>query len=219
MGVFVYVIDNAEVDGASAIVDAFAFAFVSERFGARMLFTLAHEVGHLIAHHGNGPFAAIDENVERSSGGNWKKEAYASTFASSLLMPRKSVAIALQTIRRAARIDSDQLGDIEINYLARIYGVSFWAAARRCEDLDLIPPGGANALNTQIVKDYGSAEKRADELGLPPRPKIRFPKVPHPLMDAAVANVRAGTMSVGRAASALGVSISDLYAANAPTKH
>jgi len=220
MGVLIYVLNSSDIDGASAFVDNSAFAFVSTRFSGRMLFTLAHELGHLVAHHGNESFALIDEDIESTPDGQDRdKEAYANAFASALLMPRQSVGITLKTVRRLAKSDSDQLGDTEINLLSRIYGVSFWAAARRCEDLELIPRGGAYALHTKLVELHGSAEQRADELGLPPRPEIRFPKVPWPLLQAAVANVRAGEMSVGKAASALGISIADLYSANAPTKH
>ena len=220
MGVNLYVISSTEVDGASAILDGQAFTFVSARFPPRMLFTLAHEVGHLVAHHGNDPFAILDEDIESApTGPNREIEAYANTFASALLMPRESVGLALKTIRRTIKAQSDKIGDVEINYLARIYGLSFWAAARRCEDLELLPVGGAHALNAKLVADHGSAEQRAEQLGLPPRAEIVFPKVPSQLMDAAIANIKAGEISIGRAANSLGVSLADLISANAPTRH
>jgi hypothetical protein len=80
-------------------------------------------------------------------------------------MPRVAIGIALRSIRKIGRITSDQIGDIEIGYLARIFGLSF----RRREDLDLLPLGGAYALNQELIKRYRSAEKRGDELGLPRR--------------------------------------------------
>jgi Zn-dependent peptidase ImmA (M78 family) len=185
-----------------------------------MLFTLAHELGHLVAHHKNDAFAVIDEDIEASRGGqDREQEAYANAFASALLMPSQSVGLALKAVRRMGKSQDDQLGDTEINYLARIFGVSFWAAARRCEDLELLPRGGAHALNAKLIEAHGSAEQRANELGLPPRADVRFPKVPWPLMDAAVANVRAGEISIGKAASVLGISIADLVSANASTRH
>jgi Zn-dependent peptidase ImmA (M78 family) len=199
------------------------FVFVSAQFPPRMLFTLAHECGHLVAHHNpTESFAVIDESTDAegpSSPNKANEERYAGAFASALLMPRASVGIALKKIREAAKITQDALGDLEIGYLARIFGVSFWAAARRCEDLALLPRGGAASLNEKLVKEYESAEKRAEQAGLPPRQEVKFPPVPQTLLAAAIERVRSGELSVGRAASILGLSIGDLMAANAPTAH
>jgi Zn-dependent peptidase ImmA (M78 family) len=218
MGTFIFVIRNNDIDGASAYVDGIPYAFVSARFKGRMLFTLAHEIGHLVAHHYSDEFAVIDGDIENPySSGAPSDEAYANAFASALLMPRAAVGITLRTIRARGRITGDQIGDIEIGYLARIFGLSFWAAARRCEDLDLLPHGGAYALNRELIDRYGSAEKRGDELGLPDRADIVFPPIPKVLLDAAVSSVRSGEISVGKAANMLGLSISDLFAANRST--
>jgi Zn-dependent peptidase ImmA (M78 family)/transcriptional regulator with XRE-family HTH domain len=223
MGVMVFVLRTPDLDGASAYLDGVPFVFISARFPPRMLFTLAHECGHLVAHHNPAEsFAVIDEttNAEGPSSFNEaNEERYANAFASSLLMPRASVGVALKKIREMAKIAQDAVGDVEIGYLARIFGVSFWAAARRCEDLALIPRGGAASLNEKLVKEYGSAEKRAEQVGLPPRQEVRFPPVPQTLLASAVERVRSGELSVGRAASILGLSIEDLMAANAPTPH
>jgi Zn-dependent peptidase ImmA (M78 family) len=223
MGVMVFVLRTSDLDGASAYFNGVPFAFVSARFPPRMLFTLAHECGHLVAHHdATESFAFIDETTEAegpSSSNRANEERYADAFASGLLMPRASVGIALKKIREMAKIKQDAVGDLEIGYLARIFGVSFWAAARRCEDLALLPRGGAASLNEKLVKEYGSAEKRAEQVGLPPRQEVRFPPVPQALLASAVERIRSGELSIGRAASILGVSIGDLMAANAPTAH
>lgn len=217
MGVFLFTQKNDDFDGASAFLNGVAFAFVSYRFPARMLFTLGHEVGHLIAHH-DGDYAHMDEEVEAT----WSKRAdeyYANAFSSALLMPRESVGLSLKTIRRVASIAEPAIGDLEINYLSRIYGVSFWAAARRCEDLDLLPTGGAYALYKAQAEEYGSPEKRADIAGLPARAEIKFPPVPLLLVEAALERIRTGDLSVGRAANVLGLSIPELITANAPQAH
>jgi Zn-dependent peptidase ImmA (M78 family) len=221
MGVLLFVVRNAEMDGASAYLNGIPFVFVSERFRPRMLFTLAHEVGHLIAHHHpDSESAIIDEDVESPANrANALVENYANAFASALLMPRPAVGVALQTIRRVARAADDSVGDIEVNYLARIFGVSFWAAARRCEDLQILPSGGAFALNEEVARRHGSAERRANELGLPPRLEIIFPTVPPTLLNSAVASIRAGDVSIGRVAGLLGLSVADMFDANAPTQH
>ncbi|MGH6935441.1 MAG: ImmA/IrrE family metallo-endopeptidase, partial [Methylocella sp.] len=223
MGAMVFVVRTNDLDGASAYFDGVPFAFVSARFPPRMLFTLAHECGHLVAHHNpTESFAVIDETTDEEGSSNPNKtseERYANAFASALLMPRASVGIALKKVREIAKITQDVVGDLEIGYLGRIFGVSFWAAARRCEDLELLPRGGAASLNEKLVKEYDSPEKRAEEVGLPPRQEVRFPPVPQALLASAVERVRTGELSVGRAASILGVSIGDLMAANAPTAH
>ncbi|MBP2292669.1 ImmA/IrrE family metallo-endopeptidase [Azospirillum rugosum] len=222
MGAMVFVIRNSDLDGASAYFDGLPFIFVSARFRGRMLFTLAHEIGHLVAHHDPAQsFAIIDEliDVEGANPSQPDAERYADAFASALLMPSPSIGIALKKIRDIAKVSSDEVGDLELNYLARIYGVSFWAAAKRCEDLGIIPRGGAVSLNDYVKKKYGSAEKRAEEAGLPPRPEIDFPSVPRPLLKSAVEKVRAGELSIGRAAEIIGLSIADLITANAPTSH
>jgi Zn-dependent peptidase ImmA (M78 family) len=221
MGVMLFTVRNADIDGASAYFNGVPFAFVSERFPPRMLFTLAHETGHLIAHHDpDVDSALIDEDVEAPAfQHDAVTENYANTFASALLMPRAAVGVALQTVRRVARAADQVVGDIEIGYLARIFGVSFWAAARRCEDLQLIPRGGAFALNERLVSEFGSAEQRAESLGLPPRAEVRFPPVPPALIRGAVAGIHAGEVSIGKAASMLGLSVADLFVANEPTRH
>src|SRR5205807_1927125 len=133
-----FVVNTAGVDGASAYLDGMPFIFISARFLPRMLFTLAHELGHLAAHHDpSQSFAVIDEEEDdaelRAHGGI--EEAYAHAFASALLMPRAGVGIALKKVREVAKSSGNELGDVEILYFARIFGVSFLAAARRCEDL------------------------------------------------------------------------------------
>src|SRR5205085_974958 len=114
-------------------------------------------------------------------------------------------------------VKSDQLGDIEVLLLSRIFGVSFVAAGRRCEDLRLLPRGGAQSLNDWLKKEFGSAEKRATSVGLPDRPQIDFPTFPKQLLDAALHGIRAGNLSIGKASSILGLSISDLLSLNEPT--
>jgi Zn-dependent peptidase ImmA (M78 family) len=221
MGVLLFVVSLPGIDGASAYLDGLPFIFVASRFLPRMLFTLAHEVGHLIGHHDPGQSFAVvdDEDEDELSRGSAGEEAYAHAFASSLLMPRGGIGVALKKVREIARSADNQLGDIELLYLARIFGVSFLAAARRCEDLSLLPRGGAASLNEALLKNFGSAEKRADQLKLPPRPKIEFHPVPQALLASAVDRIRAGELSIGRASSILGLSIADLLAANAPTAH
>jgi Zn-dependent peptidase ImmA (M78 family)/transcriptional regulator with XRE-family HTH domain len=218
MGVLLFLIRSGRFEGASAYIEGLPFVFLAESFGPRMLFTLAHEIGHLIGHHDpRQSFAVVDAQTEKRT--RSKKniaEFYAHAFASCLLMPKAGLGITLRKIREMQRESNTALGDLEILLLSRIYGVSFYAAARRCEDLSLLPRGAAISLNETLKKEYGSPEKRADAANLPPRADVRFPRMPPALLRAATEKVRAGEISIGKASSILGLSIADLLTANAP---
>lgn len=219
LGVILSITPHLKIDGASAIVNGVAFIFVAPRlFIPRMLFTLAHELGHLIAHHKiHGNFATFD--TEESTGNvrpttRYEDEWFADAFASCLLLPANGVGITLRKIRQVYGISGNEFGDIELLYLAQIYGVSFQTAAKRCEDLGIIERGSAISLYEKLRTEHGSPEKRAKELGLPERPEIRFPSVPLRLLESAISKVRSGEISAGKAATSLNVSIPYLIEAN-----
>lgn len=221
LGILIFLVQTARFEGASAYISGLPFVFLAKRFGPRMLFTLAHEIGHLSSHHDpERGFAIVDVQTEfRPQAHKSANEFYAHAFASCLLMPRQGVGIALRKIREMQQEPNKELGDLELLLLARIYGVSFYTAARRCEDLELLPKGGAASLNESLTKEFGSPEKRAEEADLPPRPESLFPQMPAPLLNAALDKVRSGEISVGKASSILGLSIADLLTANAPRPH
>jgi len=217
LGILLFVVSGEKVDGASAVVDGQAFVFVSPRtFVPRMLFTLAHEIGHFIGRSAKeAEFVSLDpeNSIGTFAGSAGKEEAYCNAFASCLLLPRAGVGVTLKTIREQTGIRGN-LGDLELLLLARAYGVSFEVAAKRCEDLDLLPEGGARSLYEELKKKHGGPEKRAVELGLPDGVEISFPSVPPRLLDAAVRGIRDGDVSIGAAAGLLNVSFGALMRAN-----
>jgi Zn-dependent peptidase ImmA (M78 family) len=219
IGIFVFVQRAQGAEGASALVGGQAFIFLAARtFKPRMLFTLAHELGHLIGrHHPEEEFAFVDPDTDDTTASlpSNKHEAFADAFAGELLLPAAGVGVALKKAREHFGIKEDAVGDIEVNFVARVFGVSFEAAARRFEILKLLPRGGARSLLEHLQKQHGGPEKRADGVGLPPRGDIEFPTVPPQLLDAAIERIRNGQMSVGRASALLRVSISDVLAAHA----
>lgn len=220
LGILVFLLRIKGIDGASAIVSGIPFVFLAEQFRPRMLFTLAHEIGHIVAHHEPGKtFAVVDLSADRPRKKKGIAESYAHAFASSLLMPGRGVAIALEQIRALGKRVGEPIGDIELLLLSRIFGVSFYAAARRCEDLKLLPRGSATSLDEAIRKAFGSPEKRADALNLPARPELHFPRVPEPLLASAIERINAGEVSIGKASEVLGFSILDLVNANVPSIH
>lgn len=222
MDVLLFVLNLPHIDGASAYIDGQPFVFVSSRFRPRMLFTLAHEVGHLLAHQADeGGFAILDwlEDCDPPSHKGNLAEAFANTFASCLLLPAAGVGVALKKIREIATVEHDKVGDIELLYLSRIFGTSFESAARRCEDLKLLPQGGAHALYREVRRKFGSPEKRAELLKLPQRPEIDFPIIPDRLLVSAIHKIKSGSVSIGKASAILGISISDILAAHAQAQN
>jgi Zn-dependent peptidase ImmA (M78 family) len=214
-GVILGQLETSRFEGASVIADGYAFIFVSPRFSGRMLFTLAHELGHLIAHHKQHRAVVFDLSSQIGSGRRHRSqsEAFVDAFASVLLMPPKGVGIALRQIRESFHIESEFIGDVEILCLARLYGVSFEVAALRCESLELLPKGSAWTLADFLRRKHGSPEKRADALGLPKRPAISIPRVSQNLLKAAGDKVEEGKVSLGWVTDRLACSANDIYAA------
>ena len=204
------------VDGASAIINGIPFILISPRFKPRMFFTLAHEVGHIIAHHRDQTsFGNIDFENLRTTKKSREEEVFAFAFASDLLLPVEGVANALKYIRKQFEISVDFLTEFEIHYISRIYGVSFEVAALRCENLGFMPEGAAFSLSESLKKEYGSPEKRAEQLEMPARPEINFPKVSNNLMKAVIEEIVKGELSIGRAAEILSITTSELIHFNA----
>jgi Zn-dependent peptidase ImmA (M78 family)/predicted HTH domain antitoxin len=226
LDVLLFVVDQPAIDGASARLGGRNFIFVSRRFEGRMLFTLAHELAHILSHHINEEeYAIFDDHAESGGksagsvrGAENHSEKYAHAFASCLLMPGAGIGVVLKKLREKSTTRGP-LTDVEVLWLSRIFGVSFMAAARRCEDLTLLPTGGASSLDDYLKREFGSAEKRAAAIGLPPRPTVDFPSIPLPLLESAIQQIKEGNISVGRAASQLGVSIFDLISFNEMTVH
>ena len=217
LGVIVLMCQDATVEGVSAVVDGYAIVLIGPRtFRPRMLFTLAHEMGHIVAHHDHPDgYAMLDDEQDFDQlidVPQRVEERFADAFASAVLLPRHGVLRSLRVIRDQLKA-SGPLGDIEILSLARFFSVSFEVAARRCEQLDLLPARGARALYQRLVDDFGNPERRGDELGLPKRAEIDIGTSPA-LLRAAAAAVRQGAMSIGRAAELVNVPISVLFAAN-----
>jgi len=224
LGVRIFLIETAGIEGASVVSEQDAFIFLAVRFQPRMLFTLAHELAHVLFHQNDETeFVTIDFNSKKSrpeiiSTNASQQERYAHSFASALLMPDVAVGRLLQRLRAHSQSRGD-LGDVEINFIARFFGVSFLAAAARCESLKLLPVGGAISLDEWVKKNSGSAEKRASELGLPERMPLIFKYFPEELLSAAIQKIRDGSLSIGRASSELGITVEDLISANEQRVH
>ena len=133
LGVALLFSRDSSVEGVSAIVDGRAFILVGARtFKPRMLFTIAHELGHLVAHHDRRDvaYAAFDREEDFdgiAAAPRRSEEKFADAFASCLVLPRHGVLRALKAIRGELKA-SGPLGDVEILWLARFFSVSFEVA-------------------------------------------------------------------------------------------
>lgn len=217
--VFVVLVHGKETEGASAIIGRHGFIVLSRRkFTPRMLFTLAHEVGHLVGHHaarGGEEFAFFDREEDI---GSFKRpqrieERFADAFASALLMPKEAMLRLVTAIRKQYSL-TGPLGDIEINLVARFFGVSFEVAGRRFEDLGMLPVGGARTLYNKLVEEHSNPERRAVEVGLPARQAINF-GLSEELIQVGLKKIKAGELSIEKVAEILDVPLSFLIAKNA----
>ncbi len=208
-----------KAEGASAIINGVPFIILSPRFEPRMFFTLAHELGHILTHHQEQSFLAVDEqsfnpNTKRQG----SEEAFAHAFASELLMPVGGVGSTLRVIRDVLSVQVDYIGDVELLVLSHLYGVSFEVAALRCENLGLLPIGSAASLYEALVKEHKNPEVRARQLELPPRIKINIPKVSSNLLIAAIKLIKRGEISLEKASELLGISVVDIVNYNSETE-
>jgi Zn-dependent peptidase ImmA (M78 family) len=214
LGVILGRLETSRFEGASVVADGYPFVFVSPRFSRRMLFTLAHEIGHLITHHRNSN-RSVTFDLAGQIGGLSRYRSHAeffvNAFASVLLLPARGVGKFLQQVRKTLGITNPSIGDVEILYLSRFYGVSFEVAARRCEDLQLLPSGGAKSLADHLRDYFGGPEKRAEALRLPKREPVHIPRVSQNLLTVAAKKVEQGEVSIGWVTDRLNCSINDVY--------
>lgn len=216
MGVLVLFSRDPSIEGVSAIVEGYALMVIGGRtFKPRMLFTIAHELGHLVAHHDKRSqgYAHLDTEVDWSRAPRKAEEKFADAFASALLLPKHGVLSALHAVRDQLGISQKPLGAIEIAWIAHLFHVSFEVAARRFETLGLLQSSGARAFYQRIEDDFKNPEKFAASIDIPPRPDLLIETSPA-LVQSAAARVRAGELSLGKAAELLNVPISTLVVAN-----
>jgi Zn-dependent peptidase ImmA (M78 family) len=181
MGIVVIPICHPAISGAAALIGKRPIIYVSQADALNTLYMCARQLGHLFRLRGttNHEMTAVVELAHETAHaplGSHKR--FADYFALELLVPPRGLGIALQEVRSLLKVKNPSIGDIELLYVARIFGVSFLALARRCERAKLLPKGGANVLNSILIEKYGVPEHRADALGLPARPLVSVPLLP-----------------------------------------
>jgi Zn-dependent peptidase ImmA (M78 family) len=179
--VVVFPVMQKDIAGGCAIVRGNAFIFVSNPSAIEALFTCAHELAHLFIMSAKqmDDIVILDSAAGESPSTKNPHEHFADAFASALLIPVRGLGFAIREIRKILRISDGPIGDIELLYLSRIFGVSFLIVAKRCERAELLPKGGAMALYKFLVDKFGGPERRAEELELPPRPSVQISTFSH----------------------------------------
>jgi Zn-dependent peptidase ImmA (M78 family) len=158
------------VSSGCARLAAKSCIFVADDNEIDALFNCSHQLAHVLLFHLYGR-EGVSLDVLSCGLGVPKPpyEHFADVFALELLMPPRGLGIALKQIRVLLGAKFDGIGEVELLYLSRIFGVSFLAAAKRCERAKLLPPGGAIALERFMIDKFGGPEQRSLSLDLPPR--------------------------------------------------
>jgi Zn-dependent peptidase ImmA (M78 family) len=198
-GVCLMTFEQPPIFGGCTIVDGVPVILVSARADIDSLYACARELGLLLTlppRREKGVAAIIDTARNDNHYLRGLYERFADYFALELLIPSHGLGIALQEVRKLLKVSNPALGDVEILYLSRIFGVSFQAMARRCERAQLLPRGGAAALLQFLMDKCGGPERRASDLNLPPRPLLRLAPLSYAVLFAIGNLVRSGEISL-----------------------
>jgi Zn-dependent peptidase ImmA (M78 family) len=201
--VFVFTLENTPIRGACTRVDGVSFIFLPSASDTDRLYSCARQLGYLLsatAMSSDVIFSLFEPKTNNIKSPVGLYEQFADSFALELLIPTRGLGIALKEVRKLIRVSSGPIGDIELLYVARIFGVGFFELARRCERADLLPRGGACALYQFLVEKFGGPEARANSLQLPPRPLESILPIPSSILHAIVNRIRNGSISIEEAA-------------------
>ena len=217
MNALVFSVEQPTIESACAFVGGLPLIMVATDLGFEQLSACARELGHLLA-IGSRSNAVNDAHITlrpriESSFRRGPPEYFATNFAIELLIPTPGFAVALRRVRELLKVKNRALGDIEMLYLARVFGVTFLEIARKCERARLLPLGGAAVMMKFLDEKFGGPEKRANDLGLPDRPSIAFPLAPKSFLAALKSRIGAAELSHAQAAEVLGTSEHALSAA------
>jgi len=184
--------------GASITDPEFSLIFVSsDQPRPRALFTLAHELAHVLT--GDGAALNIDENLRARS----DSERLANAFAAGLLMPEDEIRRTIEAKGRGA----EALGEMLVEF-----GVSYESLVYRLHNLQIINAGGRDQLRslgwTGLLARLEDGELGRSLLAARgSRPERRPPLL---LTSRCLRGVLDGTVGAAPLAGLLGIPIDDL---------
>jgi Zn-dependent peptidase ImmA (M78 family)/transcriptional regulator with XRE-family HTH domain len=175
------------LSGAALIDRSFPLLFVNgDHSRPRSLFTLAHELGHLLAQRADDGIA-----LDRELAGSTDSERLANAFAASYLMPESEISLELEKYRRVLST---------LVRLTDLFGVSYETLVYRLHSLRLVDAEGRDrltALNWHELVDRSARALRGTEIG---RLHLRDQKpeghVPGMLVQRAFQGYHKGVLSI-----------------------
>lgn len=189
------------LSGAALTDRAFPLLFVNSDFSRpRSLFTLAHELGHLLLGH-------VDEGIalDRELAGSTDMERMANAFAAIYLMPADVISKTLE------RYERDTPTIVQLAYR---FGVSFETIVYRLHNLRLIDAEGRDALMrfnwqqqlARLAADPSPSGLSKAQIGQLQGRNTRKPdrRLPGLLVGRAYEGFQKGTISVRPLAALLG---------------
>jgi Zn-dependent peptidase ImmA (M78 family) len=121
---------------------------------SREIFTLAHEIGHVILHL-NGESSYIDDSITINGRSTDEKEQEANYFAACLLMPADDVSRFIDL--GIQEFGEKGLSAMDIARIMSEFNVSFDMALNRLESLGIIDPNQKLCLdNERTMKKVGN---------------------------------------------------------------
>lgn len=189
------------LSGAAITDTSFPLIFVNSAHALpRSLFTLAHELGHILARHDGGGIT-----LDRELTGSTDEERLANAFAADFLMPRQRVLDVLDELGRT---------DAALIRLTFEFGVSFESLIYRLHNLGIIDATGRDRLRQvnwrQIILFLSDENSRADltfaDAGRLQARTVTPPPTIHPalLVARATSGFRKGSISANALAGLVG---------------
>ncbi|MYA25127.1 MAG: ImmA/IrrE family metallo-endopeptidase [Acidimicrobiales bacterium] len=162
----------------------------------RSTFTLAHELGHVLA--GDGSEIKIDEDLR----GDNDEERLANAFAAALLMPEQRVNSLIEEHGRDAKC---------LAMMILYFGVSFESLIYRLHNLQVINAAGRDALRNAGLHGLLRKLENTEESAMLLAARERLPrKPPLHLTTRCIGGIWDGTISAAPLAGLLGVETDDL---------
>ncbi|KQW77341.1 hypothetical protein ASC89_19320 [Devosia sp. Root413D1] len=199
------------LDGVATRTNGTAIVLLAERHLGRMRFTLCHEVCHLITDLpvGSDEIWLDQEVTHETAGSSFEEESFANAFAAACLLPPGGVSDVVRRWRATHDSPADGLTALEVMNVARSFGTSFDVAGGRLEVLELLPAGATRSLRRAITEEFASPEKFGDHFGLAADPGEEWNSVARGAMRGCAEQIRAGEISVERAAEIFGLSLQE----------
>jgi Zn-dependent peptidase ImmA (M78 family)/transcriptional regulator with XRE-family HTH domain len=195
------------LSGAAITDRSFPLIFVNSEFPqSRSLFTLAHELGHVLAGHVDDPIT-----LDRELSGSTDAERTANAFAANYLMPEDEICREIE--KRGLKVST-------LAYLTYALGVSYESLVYRLHNLRLINAEGRDKLKSiswQQLSSHLNDPQLSSDLGPDQIGKLQYRGTAKPaargpalLLRRAWDGYRKGIISIRPLAGLMGIDADQL---------